>query len=69
MLPTMYAFEGSRGQRTKTKAFLLHTAKIYVQDIYCTLEFLDPDEGEHVYGVKGMVLRQYWNAKNHPIID
>lgn len=59
MLPTMYAFEGSRGQRTKTKAFLLHTANISVQDIYYTLEFLDPDEGEHVYGVKSMVLRQY----------
>ena len=58
MLPTIYAFDGIRGQRTKTKDFLLHTAKISLQDIYYTLEFLDPDEGENVYGVTGMELRQ-----------
>ena len=43
-LPTMYEYEGSRGQWTKTKALLLHTAKISVQAIYYTLAFLDPDE-------------------------
>jgi len=47
----------------------LHTANISVQDIYYTLEFLDPGECKNVYGVTGMELRQKWNAKNHPIID